>query len=172
MPIKRQKKNEVAVRPGDRGEIISKRPFDLWSDMDRLFDEFRTGFDDLFWPFSRRHGLMEYTSQRTPSLDVADMGNHYEMYVEMPGIPKDNVNIEVTPNKIEIKAECEEGSEDKKKNWLRRECSNIGYYRALEFPEEIQTDTVEAELQNGILSIRLPKVEPSPEHKVKKVKIK
>jgi len=55
----------------------------------------------------------------TPPIDVADLGNHYEMHLEMPGIPKDKINIEVTQNSVEIYAKHEETKEEKNKNWNR-----------------------------------------------------
>ena len=93
MAIRKEKKNKLAVRPEKKGQITTRRPFDVWTDIDQLFDDFRSNFDDLFWPWGQRSGLTTYTPQRTPPLDVADMGDHYEMHLEMPGIPKDNVNM-------------------------------------------------------------------------------
>ena len=48
----------------------------------------------------------------------------------------------------------------------------MSFYRALELPEELKTDNVEAELKDGVLTVNLPKVEPKPEYKAKKVQIK
>ena len=172
MPIRKDKKNKLIERPTDKGEITTKRPYDLWTDMDRLFDSFRNSFDDLLWPWTGTSGLTTYSQRRTPPMDVIDMGNHYEMRLEMPGIPKDSVDIQVTHNGIEIKAECNETKEDKGKNWLRRECSRMSFYRAVELPEELKTDNVDAELRDGVLTINLPKLEPKPEQRSKKVKIK
>ncbi len=173
MAIRKEKKNKMIVRPEEKRDITTKRPFDLWTDMDRLFDDFRSDFEDLFWPWGQRSGpLTTMTQRRTPPMDVADMGDHYEMRLEMPGITKDKVNIQVTPNSIEIKADYDESKEDKGKNWLRRECSSVSFHRALELPEELKTDNVEAELKDGVLTVNLPKVEPKPEYKAKKVRIK
>ena len=105
-------------------------------------------------------------------MDVADLGNKYEMQVEMPGIPKDKINIEVSPNAIEISGKHETTEDDKNKNWLRRERSSMSFYRRAEFPAEIKSDQVEAEFKDGILTLALPKVEPKPEYKSTKVKIK
>ena len=173
MAIRKEKKNKLAVRSEEKGEITSRRPYDLWADMDQLFDSFRSDFDDLFFPWGQRSGpLTTITQRRTPPMNIADMGDHYEMRLEMPGIPKDKVNIEVTPNGVEIKADYDDSKEEKGKNWLRRECSNMSFYRALELPEELKTDNVEAELKDGVLTVNLPKVEPKPEYKAKKVQIK
>jgi len=173
MAIRKEKKDKMIVRPEEKGDITTRRPYDLWSDMDQLFDSFRSDFDDLFWPWGQRSGpLTTITQRRTPPMNVADMGDYYEMRLEMPGIPKDKVNIEVTPNGVEIKADYDDSKEEKGKNWLRRECSSMSFYRALELPEELKTDNVEAELKDGVLTVNLPKVEPKPEDKPKKIKIK
>ena len=174
MAIKKKKENKLAVRPSEeRREITSMRPMDLWSEMDKLFDSFRTDFDDLFWPFGpRTYPITAMTTRRTPPVDVADLGDRYEMKLEMPGIPKEDINIEVTSNTIEISAKHEERNEDKDKNWLRRETSSMSYYRVLELPEELKTDSVNAEFKDGILTIELPKVAPKPEDKPKKINIK
>ncbi len=173
MPIRREKKNKLMERPKtNKGEITTRRPYDLWWDMDRLFDNFRTEFDDLLWPWTGTNDLTNYSQRRIPPMDVADMGDHYEMRLEMPGIPKDNIDIQVTQNGIEIKAECDETKEKKGKNWLRRECSGMSFYRAVELPEDLKTDKVDAELKDGVLTVSLPKTEPKPEYKAKKVQIK
>jgi HSP20 family molecular chaperone IbpA len=48
---------------------------------------------------------------RTPSTDISDHGGHYEVIAKMPGISKEDINIEVTPNSIEISANHEEDTE-------------------------------------------------------------
>lgn len=171
MPLRKDKKDKLVEKPNENRQMTSRRPYDLWTDMDQLFDDFRSSFDDIFWPWGQRTGALT-TMNRTPPMDIADHGDHYEMRFEMPGITKDDVNIEVTPNSVEISAEKCEDTEDKGKNWLRRECSSTKFYRSLELPEDLKTDKVEAELKDGLLTINLPKMEPKPEHKPKKVKIK
>ena len=170
MAIRKDKKDKMIVRPDEKGQITTRRPFDLWSDMDRLFDSFKSNFDDIFWPWEQRSGPFAITTQnRTPPMDH---GDRYEVRLEMPGIPKDNVDIQVTPSGFEIKAECGDTKEEKGKNWLRRECSGMSFYRSLELPEELKTDDVDAELKDGVLTLTLPKSEPKPEYKAKKVHIK
>jgi len=174
MVIRKKKEDKLAIKPSEpRGEITSMRPFDLWSEIDRMFDNFRTDFDELFWPWGQRtYPVTAMTKRRTPPIDVADFGDRYEMHLEIPGIPKDDINIEVTQNTIEISAKHEETKEEKDKNWLRRERSSMSFYRSFELPEELKTDNIDAELKEGILTLKLPKVKPRPEDKPKKIKIK
>ncbi len=174
MALRKGKNNKLAVRPSEqKGEITTRRPLDLWSDMDNMFENFRTQFDELFWPWGpRSEPLTTMTERRTPPMDVADLGDRYEMRLEMPGIPKDDINIEVTPNTIEISAQHEESTEDEDKNWLRKERRSTRFYRALELPEELKTEKVDAEFTDGVLTLKLPKVEPKPAYKPKKVQVK
>jgi HSP20 family protein len=169
--IKKDKDNKIAVTPSDqKHEITPMRPYDLWSEMDRMFDSFRSNFDSLFWPWEHRG--QQWAQHRTPPMDVADLGDHYMLRLEMPGIPKDDINIEVTANSIEVSATHDETTEEKEKNYLRRERSNARFYRALELPEELNIDNVNAELKDGVLKISLPKIEPRPEQRPKKITIK
>jgi HSP20 family protein len=167
------KKDKLAVRSTEekKAEITQRRPYDLWMDMDQLFDQFRSNFDDLFWR-PRSSIMSTFDDLRTPMMDVADLGNKYEMKVEMPGIPKEKINIDVSPNAIEISAKHETTENDKKKNWLRKERSSMSFYRRAEFPAEIKSDQAEAEFKDGVLTLALTKVEPKPEYKSTKVKIK
>ncbi len=167
MAFGKNKKNKLAVRDkGSEGLTTGRRPTDLWTDFDRLFDQFRSNFDDLLW------NPTTAMRERTPLMDIKDHGDKYEMNVEMPGIPKEDINIEVTPNTIEISAEHEESDESKEKNFLRRERSTTSFHRSLELPEELKTDSIDAELEDGVLNISLPKLEPKPKKESKKVKIK
>lgn len=173
MAIKKEKKDKIAVRPKDMGQMTLRRPLSVWADMDHLFDVFRSDLDDLFWPWvQERRPVVPMIPRRTPPMNIADMGNHYEMKLEMPGIDKGDINIEVTPKGIEINAEKRETKEEKDANWLRRECTGMSYHRVLELPEELKTDDVDAELQDGVLTVTLPKLEPKPEDKPKKVRVR
>jgi len=173
MVQKKEKKDKIILRPKNKNQVTNQRPTDIWTDMDRLFDEFRSNFDDIFWPYEQRSKFIVPTPQiRTPPMDIADKGDRYELRLEMPGIPKENVDIQVTPNTIEIKAECEESTEEKDERWLHKECRGMSFYRSLEIPDELQTDKVNAELKHGVLYLNLPKMEPKPEYKAKKIQIK
>ena len=172
MDIRKRKKDKIVVKPNEKTheEIVERRPFDTWTDMDQLFDQFRTSLDSLFW--HPAGSMLSTYENRTPAMDLADLGDKYEMNVEMPGIPKEDINIEVTPYGIEISADHENIEDEKGKNWLRQERSSTSFYRCLELPEELKTENVEAEMNHGVLTITLPKVEPKPKHESKKVKIK
>jgi len=170
MALKKEKKEKLAIVPKQKGKMITQKPYALWSDMDQLFDRFRSSFDELFW--GPQTSFLAPSDYRTPLMDIVDLGDKYEMHVEMPGIKKEDISIEVTPTMVEIRAEHEETSENKGKNWLRQERSSTDFYRSFQVPEELKTGRVEAELKDGVLTLSLPKTEPKPKYEATKVKIK
>ncbi|MEF8848434.1 MAG: Hsp20/alpha crystallin family protein [Candidatus Thermoplasmatota archaeon] len=170
----RRKKNDLSEREkgSKKDEITESRPTtSLWTDMDRLFNQFRHNLDNLFWN-TPTSNLEECTLNRTPPVDVADQGDRYEMKIELPGIPKDDVNVEISPNGVEVSADREEKKEEKGKNWLRRERSSSSFHRCFDVPEELKTEDAEAEMKDGVLNLKLPKVKPKPKKEARKLEIK
>lgn len=172
MKIGKKGKDKIIPRKNEgKDEIFERTPTDVWTDMDHWFDQLRSDFQHLFWnPGFYPRETSEW--MQTPAVDVSDQGDAFEMQVELPGISKDDINIEVTPRGVEISAKHDESSEDSGKNWLRKERTAASFYRCFELPEELNTEDVEAEMDNGVLSITLPKKEPTPKQKPRKVKIK
>ncbi|MHA1385438.1 MAG: Hsp20/alpha crystallin family protein [Candidatus Helarchaeota archaeon] len=99
-------------------------------------------------------------------MDLIDKGDKYSIIAEIPGIPKEDINIEITKNVLEIKAENKTVKEEKKEGYIKRERGQRSFYRRVVLPEEIIADKIEAELKNGILSIDIPKKEPEPKKKI------
>ena len=155
-----------------KADIIERRPFDLWTDrdqffMDQLFDQFRGNFSSLF--LNPRAIVGE---NRVPPMDIVDLGDKYEINAELPGMSKENINIQVTSNSVEISAHEDEVIEDKDKDWLRHERISTSFYRYFELPEDIKEDEVEAEMKNGVIILTIPKVKTEPKIESKKIKIK
>ena len=91
--------------------------------------------------------------------------------MDVPGIKKSEVKLNVSDNSVEISAEHKEESEEKKKNYLRKERSQVSYYRSLPLSEKILSDKVTAKLVDGILDITLPKSKPTETQKKKSISV-
>jgi HSP20 family protein len=166
--IRRREKREGLV-PRDYWGPTSVNPMSLLSDMDRIFDDFRSDWESAF--LLPRAFASE--AIRTPLIDLADNGKEFVVKAEIPGINKENLNIDVTEEGIEISGETkfEEKEEDKDKGYLRRERRYAKFYRSLPLPEKVVADKAEAELKDGILTVKLPKAAP-PERRTKKIQVK
>lgn len=164
---RKEKKSELAPRDYWGPSLMD--PMSVMDDMDRLFDNFRRDWEGAFMlPHSFGTELA-----RQPLIDLADNGKEYLIKAEVPGLNKDDLKIEITKDSIEISGETksEESEEDKKKGYIRRERRYASFYRSLPLPESILTDKADAELKDGILTVKLPKAAPA-ERKAKKVPVK
>ena len=139
-----------------------------------------TTFDDMLEDFGRRFREsiwmpwepFEIEPVREAYSDLVDAGNKYLVHAEVPGIPKNKINITVTKDNIEISAETEVATEEKGENFVVRERGYSTIYKRLPFPEEVIPDKAEAALKDGLLEVSVPKKTPTPEPKKHKVELK
>ena len=148
--------------------MVWRDPFDemrkLVDRMERIFEE-PWGFG--FGPF---RGLEEEREGfRQPLTDVFETDNEVVVTVELPGVRKEDIDVTVRENSVEIKAEVKKIEEVKKEGFFRAERSYQGFYRVIPLPTEVKSDQAKATYNNGVLEIRIPKAKP--EAKGKKVKV-
>ena len=165
----RRKDRKEALVPRDYWGPAWVSPSSLMVDMDRIFDDFRSDWENLF--MMPRSFAAEQVRQ--PLIDLADNGKEYVVKAEVPGLKKEDLNIEITENGIEISGETksEENEEDKSGGYIRRERKYSSFFRSLPLPDAVLTDKADAELKDGVLTVKLPKAAP-PEKKTKKVQVK
>jgi len=164
--IRRKEKKEGLV-PSDYWGPSWMNPMAVMRDMDRLFEDFRSEWENTF-KFSRAAAL---DIVRQPLVDLADNGKEFVVKAELPGVSKDDLKIEVSENSIEISAESEQEKKEEKKGYIRRERRYASFYRSIPLPENVIADKADAELKEGVLTVTLPKAS-APAKKVKKVELK
>lgn len=140
-------------------------PISLFDDMERAFDDFRLGMRDFWLPSITTIG------PRVPAVDMREEENEYVIEAELPGIRKEDVQIEVTEGGLKISATKETMAEEKKEGYLRKERGYLSFRRQLSIPEDSDVDGIEAKLMDGVLRINIPKKE-KPEEKKKTVEVK
>ncbi len=104
-------------------------------------------------------------------MDLADNGREFVLTAELPGVNKEDLDLRVTPDGIEIAAEARREKEENEKDYHYRERSYSSFRRALPFPAEVIPEQVEARLTDGVLEVRLPKREPTPKREFVKVRV-
>lgn len=140
-----------------------------WVDLDRVFDNFRREFERTMSSFPALN--LPSMPMASMSCDVLDEGDRYVIHAEMPGVEKKDVKLNASDNSIEISAEHKEESEEKKKDYLRKERKAVSYYRRLPLPEKVDSSKAVAKLNNGILTVDVPKVTPTPKSKSKDIPV-
>lgn len=145
-------------------------PFRVFADMDRWFDDVRREFERTWSPWTGT-ALAAEDGVRVPAVDVRDEGAEFVVSAELPGISKDDVEIEATPEALEIRARVRSEREEKDEKYFFRERTYRTYHRTLPLPAEVVPEKAVADLKDGVLEIRLPKKEPTPAPKAVQVKV-
>lgn len=100
-----------------------------------------------------------------PSVNIADENKAFEVSVALPGLDKKDVKIEIQNDCLIISSEKKYEKEDKNKNWMRREYGYASFQRMFQLPESADQDKVQAEMKNGVLSIKVAKKKDYIENK-------
>ena len=161
------KRNKDIVERDEEGRHV---PY--WSDLDDMFRKLRWDVGSLLSPWDEtRMPFRKMVEKDYIAVDMKDEGDHFAVNAELPGIPKEDIEIEVDDDLLTISAEGGEEKEEKEEDYLVRERSSYSTSRSLRIPEEILQDKVKATMKDGVLHLTLPKKEPKPKKKAKKVKI-
>lgn len=112
------------------------------------------------------------TSIRQPLIDISDKGKELELVAELPGVKKEDIEVNIDEQSVEIRAKSETETKEEKKNYYFHERSYESFQRRMPLPVEVLPDKAEAEFKNGILTITIPKKEPEHEKKGFRVQVK
>jgi HSP20 family protein len=134
----------------------------------RLQDLFRKPFplQPSFWPRLRTSEIEEVS----PKVDIYDEADSFVIKAEIPGINKEDVEVNLTEDMITISGEKKREEEVEKKGYYRMERSYGSFARSFRLPEEIESDKAKATFKDGVLEVRVPKTEEARK-KEKKVSI-
>ena len=104
-----------------------------------------------------------------PDLDLKETPEAYILKVEIPGIDPDDIDIQVSQDSLQIRGERREEEKREGENWHVVERSYGSFFRTIDFPSNVQSDAVEAETEDGILTLTIPK---STDRQPKKITVK
>jgi HSP20 family protein len=133
--------------------LVRWKPFgdmlSMHSKINRLFeDAFRQDYD-------REDSLASWY----PATDIYETKDYYVFKLEVPGLAKEDINIELNDNTLFIKGERKEEKEVDKENYHRIESWRGTFSRSFSIPKNVETGKVNAAMKNGILELRIPKAE-------------
>jgi len=128
--------------------------------MDRLFED---SFVRLPHPGDGNEGLF------TPAVDIYDTPEKIGVKASMPGVKPEDIDISIDQDNLVIKGETRYEQEIKDEKYVRRECHYGTFARSIALPAGLKIDKAEATMNNGVLTLEIPKAE---EVKPRTVKIK
>ena len=129
-------------------------------------DAFRRPFFAPSW--MPRLKLPEIMGEVSPSVDIFEDGSDVVVKAEVPGMKKEDIEVNLTPDTITITGQKKGETKIEKKDFYRLECSFGSFCRKLRLPSDTLTDRAKASFKDGILEVRIPK---SPTAKSRKIAI-
>ena len=146
----------MADKEKETKAVAAWRPFmDLarWErDMDRMMDEFFARRTRPWWP--QRWFGTEEMEVNAPAVDIFEEKDDIVVKAEIPGMDKNNIEVNLMDHTLTIKGEKKKDEEIKKENYYRSERSYGSFVRTLQLPTDVHADKVKATFRNGVLEVR------------------
>jgi HSP20 family protein len=122
-------------------------------DLPAMFDDFFTR--DLFRPSFSNTGVS------TPAVNIIETPDDFRLEMVAPGMKKENFNLELQDNILNISYDHEDNREGVRRDWkyTTREYNYHSFTRSFSLPESVESEKIEAKYEDGILNIIIPKTE-------------
>ncbi len=101
-----------------------------------------------------------------PSVDIFEKGGDLILRAEVPGVEKDDIEINVEDNRLILSGERRLSEEFNEENTFRRETTYGRFLRSFQLPKTVDATKISASYKNGILEIALPKAEEAKPRKI------
>lgn len=142
--------------------LIRRTPYRELANFEREADHFFRNFFN--WP---RLPLWEGETEATlfePSVNVFEEGDNVVVEAQLPGLKKEDLQLNLTGDRLTLRGETKQESEKKDRNYYRKEARYGSFERTIPLPYEVVGDKAKAELKDGVLRVSLPKSETARQH--------
>ena len=132
-----------------------------FTEMERMHKEMNRMFSDSMGRGlgSQSSGMLGRESLFDQQLDVQDEGGHYVVKMDIPGMQKNDINVEVKNGMLSVSGERSNETEEQKPNQFYRKERSFGKFsRKVPLPDDAKADDVAADYKNGVLTVKIGKV--------------
>jgi len=144
-------------------------PFSDWRNPFEEMDRLSRRMDWLANSMLGRRGLQGFPAQVFPAVNITEDKENYYVRAELPGMKAENVDLQVTGRNLSISGERQIQLEDDNARYHRREREGGKFSRMIGLPGEIDPESVEANMTDGVLTVTIGKSEAA---KPKQITIK
>ena len=151
-------------------QLLPERPSappERWeplSDLEQVTQRMRRMLDQTFGGFDWPSPLITEGAGWSPLVDIEEQDDAYALEVELPGVKREDVNIEVVGNELSITGEIKE---KERTGALRRRTRRTGRFEyRVRLPEQVDASKIEASLDQGVLTVQVPKSERAQRQKI------
>jgi HSP20 family protein len=129
--------------------LIRHNPFTVLNEINKLFD------DKL--KFSEKDDSAVESGNWLPAVDIREEPNQFLLYVDVPGVKPEKIEISMENNILTIKGERDDIQKEEKKNYHRVERIRGSFYRRFALPDTADANNIQAKTKHGILEIVINK---------------
>jgi HSP20 family protein len=148
-------------------ERSSSRAPERWepfSELEQVTQRMRRMLDQTFGGFGWPSPLLTEAAGWSPLVDIEEQDDAYVLEAELPGVQREDVNVEVVGNELAITGEIKERE---RKGALRRQTRRTGHFEyRVRLPDQVDAAKIEGSLDQGVLTVRVPKSKRSQRKKV------
>jgi HSP20 family protein len=134
-----------------------------------IFRPFEQMFEDLWRSWPIRYESDTVRPMVRPAMDVIESDNNLTVRVDLPGLKPDDVRVEVENDTLTISGEMGDTIEKEGERYHYRERRYGAFQRSVRLPNTLDTDKIEANFENGVLTVVIPK---QPQAQPKQITIK
>jgi len=138
-----------------------------FADIRRGFDMFNSMLDEL-----NTQNDESFRADFTPAINTREGEYAYHVEVDLPGMKKEDITIQIEENTLVVSGERKIKEELKEDNYYKIESSFGSFSRSFSLPENADIENIHAESKDGVLEVVVPKLQTQEVEKVKKVEIK
>lgn len=144
-------------------KLVRRNP--AGTEIERAFDRFFPTFD-RFLPARFNWDLPVFETEWAPQIDFSETEKEFILRLEAPGVKKDDFDITLEGNLLTITGHRELVQQEEAEETIWKEREEGRFVRCLRMPKAVQADKVAANYEDGILTVRIPKAEPTVKSKV------
>lgn len=134
--------------------------------MHRRMNSWFRNFDEDPWDLEEE----DLSSYRKAWVDARELEDKFIIAVELPGVNKEDIQVNIENNLLTIKVEKKSEEKSKEENAYSYSSSYSGFFRRIPLPDQADAEKIDAEYRSGILKLRIPK--KTKAKKGKSIKIK
>jgi HSP20 family protein len=160
-----------------RWESAPSDPFEFMdrmsNEMDRWFDRVARdfGFPRRSWLSSGLFSSPTREAMWTPRIEAFQQGDRFIVRADLPGLKKDDVDVELTGDALTIRGERREEHEQEREGMYHSERQYGQFYRTIPLPEGVITENAQAVFRDGVLEVSMP-APPAEANRGRKLEIK
>jgi HSP20 family protein len=147
----------------DGGRLTRLDDLFSWDPLSEISNVRRTMNSLLDSALDPSTGMTKWTS---PAIDLYEKDGKYVVEAAIPGLRKDDIQIEISDNRLTLTARKLEEREEKNERYHYREVRRGGFARSIVFPQDINADQVDAEYKDGMLRVTVPMEKPVEAKKI------